>query len=912
MATYDNDLRLKEIATGDESGTWGTSTNLNLELIGEALGYGTQDCFATDADATTTVADGAADPARAMYFKVTSSATLTATRVLTIAPNTVSRVMFIENATTGSQSITISQGSGANVTIATGRTAVVYLDGAGSGAAVVDALALVDPGVTDTLAEVLVAGNATGGTDIAVGTGDDITFADSSKAIFGAGSDLQIYHDGSNSYIVNTQGSLVISDSSSGAGDMSLQTNGSELSLFDSAGSKYMLRALTGGQVDLYHNGSAKLSTTATGIDVTGTVTADGLTVDGSGSFVASANDSFLSIAHTGTEARLSATYTSTGSWTPIVLRTQNESRLNIATNGDISFYEDTGTTAKFFWDASAESLGIGTSSPSGPLDVVSSSGAVGQYIRGRSSDNIGSLYFTSNASASTEYGYVQGRSTDLRIQGFNNGLILQPSGGNVGIGTSSPTGPLHVAGSDSTVPIKIDNTGTGGNTWRIWSTNDAASDGGGKLGFYNEDTATRAMTLDSSGNVGIGTSSPATKVEISGTGFQTLSVTSTNSSPVLKLNSAASSTAFLQWNNAGSSPLSFYDLTASAERMRIDSSGNVGINTTPKAWTSFVPVLQISTAAGGGGALAGTSADNFRMFANTYYDGSYKRLATGFATQYAQESGTHVWSYAASGAANSTFTWSEAARIDSSGNLLVGGTSAFADDSTTINSSGLVYASRAGNKSGHFNRQASDGEIVNFSKDGTTVGSIGTTGSNVVIGTGNTGLRFYDGGSAIIPHTAAGGSSNGLVDLGQGGFNQFKDLYLSGGVYLGGTGSANKLDDYEEGTWTPTLAVNGFSASATLSSATGVYTKIGNLVYINAEIVMSGQTYPSSYCQITGIPFTGSYSMSSAGVYDGVNPSSGTQGGSASGGATGLFLTPMGTTTTSTTWRISIVLTTA
>jgi len=138
----------------------------------------------------------------------------------------------------------------------------------------------------------------------------------------------------------------------------------------------------------------------------------------------------------------------------------------------------------------------------------------------------------------------------------------------------------------------------------------------------------------------------------------------------------------------------------------------------------------------------------------------------------------------------------------------------------------------------------------------------------------------------------------------------------IPAGVTLGtavGTYNAdNTLDDYEEGTWTPTLAVNGFSASATLSSATGVYTKIGNLVYINAEIVMSGQTYPSSYCQITGIPFTGSYSMSSAGVYDGVNPSSGTQGGSVSGGATGLFLTPMGTTTTSTTWRISIVLTTA
>jgi len=137
MATYVNNLRLKEIATGDESGTWGTSTNTNLELIGEALGFKTEASFSSDADVTTTVADGAADPARALYFKVTSGASLTATRTLTIAPNTVSRVMFIENATSGSQSINISQGSGANVTIANGKTALLYLDGAGSGAAAV-------------------------------------------------------------------------------------------------------------------------------------------------------------------------------------------------------------------------------------------------------------------------------------------------------------------------------------------------------------------------------------------------------------------------------------------------------------------------------------------------------------------------------------------------------------------------------------------------------------------------------------------------------------------------------------------------------------------------------------------------------------------------------------------------------
>jgi hypothetical protein len=178
MATYVNDLRLKEISTGDESGTWGTSTNTNLELIGEALGYATQQVFSSDADATTTIADGASDPARAMYFKITSAGSLTATRTCTIAPNTVSRVMFIENATSGSQSIAISQGSGANVTILTGKTAVVYLDGAGATAAVVDAMSGVDPGVTDTLTEVLVAGNTSGGTNIELSTTDKVQFRD--------------------------------------------------------------------------------------------------------------------------------------------------------------------------------------------------------------------------------------------------------------------------------------------------------------------------------------------------------------------------------------------------------------------------------------------------------------------------------------------------------------------------------------------------------------------------------------------------------------------------------------------------------------------------------------------------------------------------------------------------------------
>ena len=148
MPTYVNDLRLTELNTGEGSGTWGTTTNTNLELIGEALGFSTEQSFASDANATTTVADGTSDPARAMYFKVTSGVSLTATRELTIAPNTLSRVMYIENATSGSQSITVKQGSGGSVTISSGKTKVVYLDGGGASAAVVDALALIE-GITD-------------------------------------------------------------------------------------------------------------------------------------------------------------------------------------------------------------------------------------------------------------------------------------------------------------------------------------------------------------------------------------------------------------------------------------------------------------------------------------------------------------------------------------------------------------------------------------------------------------------------------------------------------------------------------------------------------------------------------------------------------------------------------------------
>ena len=137
-STYVNNLRLNEMGTGDQSGTWGTVTNTNLELIGEALGYGTE-AITTNADThLSTVADGATDQARAMYVKYTGA--LDSTCTVTIAPNTMKRVQIIENATSGSQSIIVKQGSGATVTVPNGTTKICVLDGAGSGAAVIDGL----------------------------------------------------------------------------------------------------------------------------------------------------------------------------------------------------------------------------------------------------------------------------------------------------------------------------------------------------------------------------------------------------------------------------------------------------------------------------------------------------------------------------------------------------------------------------------------------------------------------------------------------------------------------------------------------------------------------------------------------------------------------------------------------------
>ena len=143
-SSYDNNLRLDELATGDGSGTWGTTTNTNLTLIADALGYQSF-AVASESTDTLTIPNGTEtdNEAISLYIKLTGG---NQACTITVGPNTVKKLWIIENST--SQVITLTQGSGANVILAAGVTKMIYADGAGSGAALTDALVGLEVGTT--------------------------------------------------------------------------------------------------------------------------------------------------------------------------------------------------------------------------------------------------------------------------------------------------------------------------------------------------------------------------------------------------------------------------------------------------------------------------------------------------------------------------------------------------------------------------------------------------------------------------------------------------------------------------------------------------------------------------------------------------------------------------------------------
>jgi len=171
-------------------------------------------------------------------------------------------------------------------------------------------------------------------------SGADVTFGDNDKAIFGAGSDLQIYHDGSHSRI-----------DEQGTGVLFLQTNGTNIQL-NKGTSENMLVANVDGSVDLYYDNSKKLATTSTGIDVTGTVTADSLTVQAT------------SGSSTG------VIRSAAGSNSVLLLDTQDTSSVSyITASGSLGIATGSGTPQRMVIDSSG-SVGIGATSISGVLTL--------------------------------------------------------------------------------------------------------------------------------------------------------------------------------------------------------------------------------------------------------------------------------------------------------------------------------------------------------------------------------------------------------------------------------------------------------------------------------------------------------------------------------------------------------------
>jgi len=199
-----------------------------------------------------------------------------------------------------------------------------------------------------------------------------------------------------------------------------------------------------------------------------------------------------------------------------------------------------------------------------------------------------------------------------------------------------------------------------------------------------------------------------------------------------------------------------------------------------------------------------------------------------------------------------------EAARIDSAQNFLVGKTVPSTDTAgITLNSNGAGWFTGDGIRPLLINRKTSDGDIVEFRKNGTKMGIIGVAaGDNLYIGStaaNHGGIYMNDTG--VLP-MSAGSLTDNTRDLG-GASNRWNDIFLGGGAYLGGTTGSNYLEDYEEGTWTPSLRVGGSTTGITYTDRSGAYVKIGELVFVEGDIQLSNRGSNSGAVTIGALPFT-------------------------------------------------------
>jgi hypothetical protein len=517
----------------------------------------------------------------------------------------------------------------------------------------------------------------------------DMTFEDNDKAVFGDGSDLRIYHTGSHSTIENI-----------GTGHLQIHTT--DFRLRNSVGTESMILANADGNVQLFYDNAEKLATTATGIDVTGTVTADGLSLDNAQyiNFKNSSNVSTrslgINVANTfyigGIDADIG----------DILFVDGGATRASFANGGDISFYEDTGTTAKFFWDASAERLGIGNSAPTQTLEVT---GGIRATVT--PSNTVQASLLLANAATTSAANLQLNTSGGLSVWSYESGgagwfnSATIASSGNVGIGTSSPTGAkLQVVAESGSNVLGVGTTTQGLFIKTTGTTVDYNSSGnsGGEHTFSTGNI--ERMRIDVSGNVGIGTSSPSRKVSLvdSVNGYnlelqQTSAYNSGNQSGIVfsapyNIGGSVTDLASIRGGKENATDedfggkLAFYTRAnggSDTERMRIDSSGNLGLGVVPSAWRSGAKAFQ----SGGNGLVTlweqanGSTNLGFGVYESA--SNVFNYTTTGDTpTLYSQLTGVHKWFNAPSGTAGNAITFTQAMTLDASGNLALAGATSY------------------------------------------------------------------------------------------------------------------------------------------------------------------------------------------------------------------------------------------
>ncbi len=546
--------------------------------------------------------------------------------------------------------------------------------------------------------------------------------------------------------------------------------------------------------------------------------------------------------------------------------------------SGDISFRDGSANEA-FYWDASTARLGIGTTSPTSALTVHDDGSAnsttlvlANSYDVADVAGDSSALMFQlkrSYASGVNDAGFIKSvkeeawDATSDRNSALTFGTragasepterLRIDSSGNVGIGTDTILGSanrLHVKVDDSNTDFSlgtpwhllIENDNTGTNTGAMLGLRANNADGGIAL-HYNGAQNSGYMTfhvdagggvngerlrIDSSGNVGIGETDPDSKLHLKSASAELLELERT-------------SVGAYRLSISVDDRFSIYDVGASSERISIKSDGNVGIGVTP----STDAKVEIS---GGGVDIEDTVTPRLRFYNSTTFQSGIEACQTVGA----MIANSAIGDFAIRSQSNMLFATggnTERMRIDSSGNLLVG-TTQHRPANNNVNGVSIdsTYGIEASVTSGGAltaNRKSTDGGIIEFQKDGTTVGSIGTEGGDMTIGNGDTGVQFGDAGDYIRPwNISTNAARDNAVDLGVS-TTRFKDLYLGGSVYLGGTASANALDDYEEGTWDPEFG-DGTTFVA-VSDTYNYYTKIGRQVTANARIVNADKSSFSS-----------------------------------------------------------------